>query len=190
MKVNLIKSSSNLHIIESLVILCCICSNGSIIHNISSGIKSGIFYSSFWFMRRRIWSMAILQWNPQKNYELYHCFICNAILLVIQRNLTWNLLFIWFMRRRTWSLAILQWNLQKQYKLYHCFNCNTIFAQTYYVTNIAMVYIVIFRSNILLLKFFLTLAKVKCLLVQKYSHLYQLCKCQLFSQIFNCCLNT
>ena len=47
-------------------------------------------------------------------------------LLVIQRNLTWNLSFIWFMRGRIWSVTILQWNLQKHYKLYHCFICNAL----------------------------------------------------------------
>jgi hypothetical protein len=79
-----------------------------------------------WFMRRGIWSVAILQWNLQKHSELYHCFICNTVLLVIKWKVTLNILFILFMRRRIWSMAILQWNLQKHYKLYHCYICNTI----------------------------------------------------------------
>ena len=89
-------------------------------------MKWNLEFFIYLIMRRRIWSVAILQWNLQKHYELYHCFICNTILLVIQWNITLNLLFIWFMRRRIWSMAILQWNLQKHYKLYHCYICNTI----------------------------------------------------------------
>ena len=83
--------------------------------------KNGILYLFIWFIRRRIWSMAILAMKSLKILWLSHCYNCNKIFLVIQWNEIWNLLFIWL-----WEGSD-PWYGSEIFKWYHCYICSIIF---------------------------------------------------------------